>query len=126
MGLGRQEAPRGLQDGPRGPQEAAKTPPSGPKVPTWVQVGFQNGAKIEEKSMEKSIENVMHLGIDFWDDVGGFLEENRRKIDESQGGAFNAVPPFKAGQSPVLSWPPESGPLGLSWPLKSSKILYST
>ena len=88
--------PRRLQnsDGPRfwwvlaakRPQEASKTaqeapkrPPRPPQVaprwPTWVQVGFQNGAKIEEKSMEKSIENVMHLGIDFWKDCGGFLDE---------------------------------------------------
>ena len=34
--------------------------------------------------MEKSIENVMHLGIDFWKDFDGFLKkmkENRRKFD---------------------------------------------
>ena len=95
--------PRGLQnsDGPRfwwvlaakRPQEASKTaqeapkrPPRPPQVaprwPTWVQVGFQNGAQIEEKSMEKSIENVMHLGIYFWKDVGGFLEEKQAKIEE--------------------------------------------
>ena len=24
--------------------------------------------------MQKSIEKVMHLGIDFWEDFGGFLE----------------------------------------------------
>ena len=53
-------------------QKAPKRPPRPPQVaprwPTWVQVGFQSGTKIEEKSMEKSIENVMHLGIDFWKD----------------------------------------------------------
>ena len=31
--------------------------------------------------MEKSIENVMHLGIDFGEDFGGFLEEKRAKIE---------------------------------------------
>ena len=61
-------APGGLQDAPKWPQVA-------PRWPTWLQVGLQNGAKIEEKSMEKSIENVMRLGIDFWKDFGGFLEE---------------------------------------------------
>ena len=30
------------------------------------------------------------------------------------------VPPFKAGQSPVLSWPPESV---TPWPLLASKVL---
>ncbi len=60
--------PRGRQDGPRWP----KTPPRRSKT---AQVGFKNGAKIEEKSMEKSIENVMRLGIDFWKDFVGFLDE---------------------------------------------------
>ena len=36
--------------------------------------------------MQKSIEKVMHLGIDFWKDFGGFLERKWRhvgtKIDE--------------------------------------------
>ena len=43
-----------------------------------AQDGVQNGVKVEEKSMEKSIEKVMHLGIDFWKDVGEFLEERSR------------------------------------------------
>ena len=33
VGLGRQDAPRGLQEAPRGPQEAAKTAQDGPKTP---------------------------------------------------------------------------------------------
>ena len=38
LGLGRQEAPRGLQDGPRGPQEASKTAQDGPRLPLkWSQ-----------------------------------------------------------------------------------------
>ena len=97
---------RGRQDGPRWP----KTPPRRPKT---AQVGFKNGAKIEEKSMEKSIENVMRLGIDFWRK----MKENRRKMDgkriQGKGGVFSAVPPFKAGQTPVLSRPPETAPPGL-------------
>ena len=28
-----------------------------------------------EKAIEKSIEKAMHLGIDFWKDFGGFMEE---------------------------------------------------
>ena len=68
------------QEASKTAQEAPKRPPRPPQVaprwPTWVQVGLPNGAKIEkQKTMEKSIENVMHLGIDFWKDVGGFLEE---------------------------------------------------
>ena len=44
------------------------------KWPTWRQVGFQNRPKIDQKSMPKSIKNLMHLGIDFWEDFGGFWE----------------------------------------------------
>ena len=82
-------SPRGLQKicatrlwwglAAKRPQEASKTaqevpkrPPRPPQVaqrwPTRLQVGFQNGTKIEEKTMEKSNEKVMHLGIDFWKD----------------------------------------------------------
>ena len=32
--------------------------------------------------MEKSIENVMRLGIDFWKDFVGFSEGKRTKIEE--------------------------------------------
>ena len=60
-------------------QELPKRPPRRPKMAQeaskTAQVGFQNGVKVEEKSMEKSIENVMHLGIDCWKDFVGFLEE---------------------------------------------------
>ena len=42
--------------------------------PTWPQLGFQDGAKMEKKSMQKSIKNLMHLGIDFWKDLEGFWE----------------------------------------------------
>ena len=44
------------------------------KCPTWPQVGSQDGGKMEKKSMQKSIKNLMHLGIDFWKDFGGFGE----------------------------------------------------
>ena len=62
-------------------------PPFEPKKwPTWPQVGFQNRSKIDKKSMQKSIGKLMHLGIDFWKDFGGFLERKWRhvgiKIDE--------------------------------------------
>ena len=42
--------------------------------PTWLQVGLPNRLKIDKKSMPKSIKNLMHLGIDFWEDLGGFWE----------------------------------------------------
>ena len=67
------------QEASKTAREASKRPPRRPKMaqdaPKTAQVGFQNGVKVEEKSMEKSIENVMHLGMDFWKDFGGFLEE---------------------------------------------------
>ena len=42
--------------------------------PTWPQLGSQDGAKMEKKSMQKSIKKLMHLGIDFWKDLEGFWE----------------------------------------------------
>ena len=30
--------------------------------------------------MQKSIEKLMHLGIDFWKDFGGFLERKWRHV----------------------------------------------
>ena len=44
------------------------------KSPTWPQLGSQDGAKMDKKSMQKSIKKLMHLGIDFWEDLGGFWE----------------------------------------------------
>ena len=35
---------------------------------------------MDKKSMQKSIKNLMHLGIDFWSDFGGFLEEKWRHV----------------------------------------------
>ena len=44
-----------------------RVPPLEPKKwPTWPQLGSQVGAKMDKKSMQKSIKNLMHLGIDFW------------------------------------------------------------
>ena len=44
------------------------------KLPTWPQLGSQVGAKMEKNSMQKSIKNLMHLGIDFRKNVDGFWE----------------------------------------------------
>ena len=40
----------------------------------WGRLGSRNGRKFEKKSMQKSIKKLMHLGIDFWEDLGGFRE----------------------------------------------------
>ena len=48
--------------------------------PTWPQVGFQNRAKIDKKSMQKSIEKSMPFEIDFWRDLGGFWEGKWRQV----------------------------------------------
>ena len=71
-----QIGPRGVQDDQkiekeqRPNKEEASAPqrrPIFPKMwPTWLQVGSQVGAKMDKKSMQKSIKNLMHLGIDFW------------------------------------------------------------
>ena len=40
--------------------------------PTWLQLGPQNGARIEKKSKQKSIKILMALGVGFLEDFGGF------------------------------------------------------
>ena len=40
----------------------------------WVQVGLQKRAKIDKKSMLKSIKNMMPFKIEFWTNFGRFLE----------------------------------------------------
>ena len=44
--------------------------------PTWLQVEPQNGAKIDQKSKQKSINFSMPLGIRFLQDFGGFWDQN--------------------------------------------------
>ena len=46
----------------------------------WVATWFYFASKIEEKLMPKSIEKVMHLGIDCWKDFGEFLKEKWRHV----------------------------------------------
>ena len=80
------------------------------KWPTWLQVGLPNRSKIEEKSMQKSIEKTMHLGIDFWRDFGGFLEAKWRhvgtKIEQksmpTSKSDFLKKPCFSLGKTMIL------------------------
>ena len=48
--------------------------------PTWLQVDPQKGAKIDQKSKQKSINFSMPLGIWFLQDFGGFWEEHGGKL----------------------------------------------
>ena len=52
----------------------------------------------------------------------------KRRSDDPRGEGSRALgrpPPFKAGRSPVLQEASRFGPPVLSWPLKSSQVLYS-
>ena len=85
-----QRAPRGGQDGPKTEKEDRPNINRPRRIrgrrvlsekvanmaPSWP----PNRSKIEEKSMQKSIEKTMHLGIDFWKDFGGFLDEKWRHV----------------------------------------------
>ena len=42
---------------------------------TWVQLRFQNGAKTDKKSMQKSTQNLMPFKTDFLKDFDGFFVE---------------------------------------------------
>ena len=53
--------------------------------PTWLQVGSQNGAKINQKSFQKSIIFLMPLGIDFWLDFDGFFVPKWSQIGVKMG-----------------------------------------
>ena len=48
--------------------------------PTWLQVEPQKGAKIDQKSKQKSINFSMPLGIRFLEDFGGFWDQNGSKL----------------------------------------------
>ena len=48
--------------------------------PTWFQVDPQKGAKIDQKSKQKSINFSMPLGIRFLQDFGGFWDQNGGKL----------------------------------------------
>ena len=50
------------------------------KWPTWLQLGPQNGAKINKKSKPKSIKILVPLGVGFWSVFGGFWEANGAKL----------------------------------------------
>ena len=80
--------PKWRQDGvrtaknPKKPSNATKKRPAfyrvapfeSKKWPTWLQVGLPKRTNIDKKSMQKSINILMPLGVDFWSDFGGFLE----------------------------------------------------
>ena len=50
------------------------------KWPTWAQLGFQDGAKINEKWGRKSIKFSLPFGIDFLCDFRRFLVEKWRQV----------------------------------------------
>ena len=59
--------------------------------PTWPQLGSQDGIKMEKKSMQKSIKNLMHLEIDFWKDLGGFWEGKWRQVGTQKRSKIEAA-----------------------------------
>ena len=85
-----QRAPRGAQDTKKTkkntePTKGARWFLGSPhfrakKWPTWLQVGLQIRSKIDEKSMQKSIKKTTYLGIEFWKDLGGFLDAKWRHV----------------------------------------------
>ena len=85
-----QRAPRGGQDAPKTEKEDRPNI-NHPRLvrnryvlsekvanmaPSWLPKSKQN----RKKSMQKSIKKVMHLGILFWKDFGGFLDEKWRHV----------------------------------------------
>ena len=79
--------------GPKRPPRRPKRPPRGRQdPPKWPQGGQHRSklaSKMEPKSNKnrwtKSIENVMHLGIDFWKDFGGFWMPKWGKVESKMG-----------------------------------------
>ena len=62
----------GTQDGQKTPQNASWGVLARKRWPTWLQLGSQNGAKIEKKSKPNAIKIWMPLGVGFLKDFGGF------------------------------------------------------
>ena len=66
------------------------------KWPTWPQVGLKHRAKIDKKSIQKSTQKLMHLGIDFWKDFGGLKwSQVGTKIEPKNDVAAKAKKPTK-------------------------------
>ena len=70
----------GTQDGQKTPQNASWGVLARKKWPTWFQLGSQNGAEIEKRSKQKSINILMALGVRFFRDFGGFWKQNGAKL----------------------------------------------
>ena len=76
------------KDGDGNKKQAAchRVPPFFPKKwPRWPQLGPQNGAKMVQKSMQKSIKILVVSGIGFWSDFGGFLEPKWSQVGAKMG-----------------------------------------
>ena len=78
--------------------------------PTWLQVDPQKGAKIDQKSKQKSINFSMPLGIRFLEDFGGFWDQNGGKLASkiepktmlSSKGVFLKKRGFSLGKTMIL------------------------
>ena len=46
---------------------------------------------MEKKSMQKSIKNLMPLGIDFWKDFGGFWDGKWRQVGTQIGSQIDLI-----------------------------------
>ena len=80
-------------------------PPFWPKkLPTWRQVGFQNRAKINRKSMQELTKKLMPFTIDFQIDFCGFLERKWRHVapNSHQKLAFSENVKNAFGASPLV------------------------
>ena len=84
VGKGKKSGKNG--EGNKNPDSFHRVPPFFPKKwPRWPQLGPQNGAKMVQKSMQKSIKILMVFGIDFWRDFGGFLEPKWSQVGVKMG-----------------------------------------
>ena len=80
---------------------------------TWLQLGSQNGAKIDWKSKQKTIKILMPLRIGFLKDFSGFWRQNgsmlASKIEQksmlSSRGDFLKKPCFSLGKTMILKDP---------------------
>ena len=84
--------------------------------PTWLQLGPQNGARIEKKSKQKSIKILMPLGVGFLKDFSGFgrvkWSQVGTKIDPKSMSASKSVvlKKLRFTLRKTIRWGGEGGP----------------
>ena len=91
MGSGREKTGKNTDGNEKQVEHHSGTSLFPKKWPRLPQLGPQNGAKMVQKSMQKSIKILMVFGIVFWRDFGGLLEPKWSQVGAKIDPNWNVV-----------------------------------